>query len=49
MNRLKDCNVAKYGMIALRTDAERVIITQKLEKKTLETQKWDIYHLNLNK
>ncbi|WP_155810434.1 hypothetical protein [Polaribacter sp. Hel_I_88] len=49
MDRLKDSNVAKYGMITLRTYGERVVIAQKLEKKTLNAQKWDIYHLNLNK
>jgi len=48
MNRLKDSNVAKYGMITLRTDGERVIIAQKLEKKRSDAQKWDIYHLNWN-
>jgi beta-lactamase superfamily II metal-dependent hydrolase len=36
--------VAVYGMITLRTDGQRMIITQKLEKKRSSTgEKWDIH------
>ncbi|MDG5490627.1 ComEC/Rec2 family competence protein [Psychroserpens sp. SPM9] len=48
MNRLRDSNVAKYGMITVRTDGEQVIIAQKLEKKRSDGQKWDIYELKWN-
>ncbi len=49
MNRLRDSNVAKYGMITVRTDGkDTVIIAQKLEKKRSEGQKWDIYKLVWN-
>lgn len=48
MERLRDSNVAKYGMITVRTDGEQVIIAQKLEKKRSEAQKWDIYRLDWN-
>ncbi len=48
MERLRDSNVAKYGMITVRTDGEKVIIAQKLEKKRSESQKWDIYELVWN-
>ena len=48
MNNLRDSNVAKYGMITVRTDGERVIIAQKLEKKRSNAQKWDIYQLQWN-
>lgn len=48
MNNLRDSNVAKYGMITVRSDGERVIIAQKLEKKRSNAQKWDIYDLHWN-
>lgn len=48
MNRLKDSNVARYGMITVRTDGETVIIAQKLEKERSPGQKWDIYQLHWN-
>ncbi|UCC54668.1 MAG: hypothetical protein JSV68_11995 [Anaerolineaceae bacterium] len=46
-NRYKglDRSVAVYGMIALRTDRRRVLITQKLEKQRRKGQKWDLYRL----
>ena len=48
MNRLRDSNVAKYGMITVRTDGEQVIIAQKLERERSPGQKWDIYELYWN-
>lgn len=48
MEKLRDSNVAKYGMITLRTDREKVIIAQKLEKKRSDSHKWDIYDLVWN-
>lgn len=48
MNKLRDSNVAKYGMITVRTDGEKVIIAQKLEKERSPGQKWDIYELHWN-
>ena len=48
MNRLRDSNVAKYGMITVRTDGNQVIIAQKLEKARSPGQKWDIYELFWN-
>lgn len=48
MEKMRDSNVAKYGMITVRTDGEKVIIAQKLEKKRSEGQKWDIYELTWN-
>jgi len=48
MNKLRDSNVAKYGMITIRTDGEHVIIAQKLEKAKGSAQKWDIYELHWN-
>jgi beta-lactamase superfamily II metal-dependent hydrolase len=48
MNNLRDSNVAKYGMITVRTDGKQVIIAQKLEKKRSDAQKWDIYELKWN-
>ena len=48
MNSMRDSNVAKYGMITVRTDGERVIIAQKLEKKRSPGQKWDLYELKWN-
>lgn len=37
--------ISVYGMIALRTDGERVLIAQKLEKPRSAGQKWDLYLL----
>ncbi|WP_223787395.1 ComEC/Rec2 family competence protein [Marinicella meishanensis] len=48
MEQLRDSNVAKYGMITIRTDGERVIIAQKLEEERSPGQKWDIYDLFWN-
>lgn len=48
MENLRDSNVAKYGMITVRTDGERVIIAQKLERERSPGQKWDIYDLHWN-
>lgn len=48
MEKLRDSNVAKYGMITVRTDGERVIIAQKLEKERSKSQKWDLYELTWN-
>ena len=49
MEKVKDSNIVKYGMITVRSDGERVIIAQKLEKKRSPGQKWDIYDLIWNK
>ncbi|MGJ8662333.1 MAG: MBL fold metallo-hydrolase [Marinicella sp.] len=48
MEEFRDSNVAKYGMITIRTDGERVIIAQKLEVERSAGQKWDIYDLHWN-
>lgn len=40
--------VAVYGMINVRTDGEKVIICQKLEKPRSAGQKWDIHELEYN-
>lgn len=48
MESMRESNVAKYGMITVRTDGEKVIIAQKLEKKRSDAQKWDIYELTWN-
>lgn len=48
MNKLRDSNVAKYGMITIRTNGEHAIIAQKLEKSKGSSQKWDIYELHWN-
>ncbi len=48
MDEFRDSNVAKYGMITIRTDGERVIIAQKLEEERSAGQKWDIYDLSWN-
>ena len=48
MEAFRDSNVAKYGMITIRTDGERVIIAQKLEEERSAGQKWDIYDLHWN-
>ena len=36
-------SVANYGMINLRTDGERVIIAQRLERERSKSHRWDIY------
>ncbi|MFC3192842.1 ComEC/Rec2 family competence protein [Marinicella sediminis] len=48
MEEFRDSNVARYGMITIRTDGERVIIAQKLEEERSAGQKWDIYDLFWN-
>ncbi|MTI88789.1 MAG: hypothetical protein FH748_12550 [Balneolaceae bacterium] len=48
MLSMRESNVARYGMITIRTDGEKVIIAQKLEKARSEGQKWDIYELSWN-
>ena len=48
MESAKDSNVARYGMITLRTDGETVIIAQKLEVAAGDGQKWDIHQLVFN-
>ena len=42
----RDCNVARYGMITIRSDGNRVLVAQKLEKNREiknVTTKWDYY------
>lgn len=48
MEGLRDSNVAKYGMITVRTDGEIAVIAQKLEQKRGNGQQWDIYVLRWN-
>jgi len=36
-------SVANYGMINVRTDGERVIIAQRLERERSKSHRWDIY------
>lgn len=48
MENMRDSNVAKYGMITVRTDGEKVIIAQKIEKTKGAAKKWDIYELKWN-
>ena len=48
MENLRDSNVARYGMITVRTDGEKVIIAQKLEQSKGPDKKWDIYSLHWN-
>ncbi len=48
MEKAKDSNVARYGMISLRTDGETVVIAQKLEVPSGLGQKWDIHQLVFN-
>lgn len=36
-------SVANYGMINVRTDGERVIIAQRLERQRSKSKRWDIY------
>lgn len=38
-------SIAVYGMISLRTDGEKVIIAQKLERARSKAKKWDIHQL----
>lgn len=38
-------SIAVYGMISLRTDGEKVIIAQKLERPRSKADKWDIHRL----
>ncbi len=45
---VKDSNVAKYGMITMRTDGDTVIIAQKLEVPAGDDKKWDIHQLVFN-
>ncbi len=48
MQEAKDRNVVVYGMITLRTDGEKVIMAQKIEAPTKESEKWDIHELEFN-
>lgn len=48
MEELRDSNVARYGLITVRTDGERVIIATKLEEPRGDDEKWDIYDLRWN-
>ncbi|NOQ72461.1 MAG: hypothetical protein GQ574_10695 [Crocinitomix sp.] len=48
MENLRDSNVARYGMITVRTDGEQVIVAQKLERARSSSSKWDIYELKWN-
>ncbi|MFT5820901.1 MAG: beta-lactamase superfamily II metal-dependent hydrolase [Crocinitomix sp.] len=48
MENLRDSNVARYGMITVRTDGEQVIVAQKLERSRGSGKKWDIYELKWN-
>lgn len=43
-----DKSVVIYGMITLRTDGDKVILAQKLEKPSGEHKKWDIHELAYN-
>ena len=38
-------SIAVYGMINVRTDGEKAIIAQKLERPRSKAEKWDIYEL----
>jgi hypothetical protein len=38
-------SIAVYGMINLRTDGEKVVLTQKLEQPRSKADKWDIHCL----
>jgi len=48
MQKMKDSNIAKYGMISVRSNGEKVIIAQMLEVKRSKGQRWDIYELKWN-
>lgn len=41
-------SVANYGMINVRTDGNRVIIVQRLERKRSKAKRWDIYRFESN-
>ncbi|WP_421791320.1 MBL fold metallo-hydrolase [Hyphobacterium sp.] len=47
MEGAKDSNVARYGMVTLRTDGTTTIIATKLEVPNGDT-KWDIHQLEIN-
>jgi hypothetical protein len=38
-------SIAIYGMINLRTDGNKAIVAQKLEKPRSNAEKWDIHQL----
>ncbi len=38
-------SVQVYGMITLRTDGDRVLLAQRLERPASKTRKWDLYRL----
>ena len=38
-------SIAVYGAITVRTDGDRVVLAQKLEKPRSKSMKWDIYRL----
>jgi len=38
-------SIAVYGMINVRTDGEKAIVAQKLERPRSNAEKWDIYEL----
>jgi hypothetical protein len=40
-------SIAVYGMINVRTDGEKAIVAQKLERPRSKAEKWDIYELKL--
>lgn len=48
MESLRDSNVAKYGLITVRTNGDEIIIAQKLEKAKGPEKKWDLYRLTWN-
>lgn len=43
--RALERSVAVYGMITVRTDGEKVLFAQKLEKPRSKGRKWDLYRL----
>lgn len=45
---IRDRNVAVYGMITLRTNGDKTIIAQKLERPGKAHRKWDIQELKFN-
>lgn len=48
MEEAKDSNVARYGMITLRSNGEDTIIATKLEQEGSPGNKWDIHRLEFN-
>ncbi len=42
-------SVANYGMINVRTDGSRMIITQRLERERSKSKRWDIYQFEVDK